>query len=143
MNKMTLNEPATRWSDRCRLALTTELFGSPCWFRRELFWVQFVLVTSLSISTEVVIEKRRISPYFHHKCMYPVSVHDVLVLLFSIKYERAKEVVSVGNNLSQRKTVSYIFYIIETMKGLIFTLILISTSAVSMAKGEVGEYCGQ
>ena len=34
------------------------------------------------------------------------------------------------------------FYIIETMRG-IFILILISTSPVSMAKGEVGEYCGQ
>ena len=44
---------------------------------------------------------------------------------------------------SQKTTVSYIFYIIETMKGLIFTLIFIITSTLSMGNGEIGEYCGQ
>ena len=111
MNKITLNEPATRWSDRRRsVSFDHRAFWQPMLVSSGIVLGSVRTCDVTLISTEVEIEKRRISPYFHHKCMYPVSVHDVLILLFSIKYERAKEVVSVGNNLSQRKTQFYTFF---------------------------------
>ena len=136
---ITLNEPATGWLDRRRLVN----------FDHRAFWQPMLVSSGIVLGS---VRACGVTLYFHwswnrKEKNFPLLVYDVPRCTYpALQYkiwESKGSGISWKQSFSEKNTASYIFYIIETMKGLIFTLILISTLAVSMAKGEVGEYCGQ